>query len=163
MMKASTVNISFSKELLDQVDETARKECRSRSELLPGSGQDIYRHRRKRWDVIFELAGGAAKEAGMTEGDIDREVTPLPAGISRSDAPDRRRHQCHGNRRFSFGGNPRDVLLQVIRGEIGLGMSPAMLYELQGVLSRKKFGLAEQFVETVMNEVKGLSDMVFSP
>ncbi len=60
-----------------------------------------------------------------------------------------------------FGGNPRDVLLQVIRGEIGLGMSPAMLYELQGVLSRKKFGLAEQFIETIMNEVKGLSDMVF--
>ncbi len=60
-----------------------------------------------------------------------------------------------------FGGNPREVLLQAIRGEIGLGMSPAMLSELQGVLSRKKFGLAEQFVETVMNEVKGLSDMVF--
>lgn len=60
-----------------------------------------------------------------------------------------------------FGGNPREVLLQAIRGEIGLGMSPAMLYELQGVLSRKKSGLAEQLVETVMNEVKGLSDMVF--
>lgn len=60
-----------------------------------------------------------------------------------------------------FGGNPREVLLQAIRGEIGLGMSPAMLYELQGVLSRKKFGLAEQLVETVMNEVTGLSDMVF--
>jgi predicted nucleic acid-binding protein len=40
-------------------------------------------------------------------------------------------------------------------------MSPAMLYELQGVLSRKKFGLTEQFVETVMNEIKGLCDMVF--
>ena len=60
-----------------------------------------------------------------------------------------------------FGGNPREVLLQAIRGEIGLGMSPAMFYELQGVLSRKKFGLAEQLVETVMNEVTGLSDMVF--
>ena len=46
-----------------------------------------------------------------------------------------------------FGGNPREVLLQAIRGEIGLGMSPAMLYELQGVLSRKKFGLAEQLVK----------------
>jgi putative PIN family toxin of toxin-antitoxin system len=60
-----------------------------------------------------------------------------------------------------FGGNPREVLLRAIRGEIGLGMSPAMLCELQGVLSRKWFGLVEQFVETVMNEVKGLSDMVF--
>ncbi len=74
MMKTSTVNISFSKELLDQIDETARKECRSRSELLREAAR-IYIDRRKRWDVIFELAGGAAKEAGMTEGDIDREVT----------------------------------------------------------------------------------------
>ncbi|NLT23031.1 MAG: ribbon-helix-helix protein, CopG family [Syntrophorhabdus sp.] len=73
MMKTSTVNISFSKELLDQIDETARKECRSRSELLREAAR-IYIDRKKRWDVIFGLAGGAAKDAGMTEGDIDREI-----------------------------------------------------------------------------------------
>lgn len=73
MMKTSTVNISFSKELLDQIDETARKECRSRSELLREAAR-IYIDRKKRWDVIFGLAGGAAKDAVMTEGDIDREI-----------------------------------------------------------------------------------------
>jgi predicted transcriptional regulator len=72
-MKTSTVNISFSKELLDQIDETARKECRSRSELLREAAR-VYIDRRKRWDVIFGLAGGAANDTGVTESDIDREI-----------------------------------------------------------------------------------------
>ncbi len=72
-MKTSTVNISFSRELLDQIDETARRECRSRSELLREAAR-IYIDRKKRWDVIFELAGGVAKNGGLNEGDINREI-----------------------------------------------------------------------------------------
>lgn len=60
-----------------------------------------------------------------------------------------------------FGGNPRRVFLKVMNGEIRLGMSPDLLGELQGVLSRKKFNLTEQFIEMILYEIKGVCDMVF--
>jgi len=72
-MKTSTVNISFPKELLDQIDETARKESRSRSELLREAAR-IYIDRKKRWDVIFQLAESAAKDSGLTGKDVDKEI-----------------------------------------------------------------------------------------
>lgn len=72
-MKTSTVNISFTKELLDQIDETARKESRSRSELLREAAR-IYIDRKKRWDVIFQLAESAAKGNGLTPKDVDKEI-----------------------------------------------------------------------------------------
>jgi predicted transcriptional regulator len=72
-MKTSTVNISFTKELLDQIDETARKESRSRSELLREAAR-IYIDRKKRWDVIFQLAESAAKDSGLTGKDVDKEI-----------------------------------------------------------------------------------------
>lgn len=59
-----------------------------------------------------------------------------------------------------FGGNPRRVLLKVISGEVRLGMSPDLMAELQGVLSRRKFNLSEEFVHAALNEINSLCDMV---
>ncbi len=60
-----------------------------------------------------------------------------------------------------FGGNPRQILLKIINGEIRLGISPALLEKLREVLSRKKFNLTEQFVEMTLYEIEGLGDPVF--
>lgn len=72
-MKTSTVNISFTKELLDQIDETARRECRSRSELLREAAR-VYIDRKKRWDVIFQFAESTVKDIGLTVKDVEKEI-----------------------------------------------------------------------------------------
>ena len=60
-MGAVTVNISFEKKLLDEVDRAARAEARSRSDLLREAAR-TYITRRERWGDVFAL--GRAKAAG---------------------------------------------------------------------------------------------------
>lgn len=81
-MKTSTVNISFTKELLDQIDETARRECRSRSELLREAVR-IYIDRKNRWDAVFRLAESATKDIGLTGKDIEKEIALYRKGKTR--------------------------------------------------------------------------------
>lgn len=72
-MKTSTVNISFTKDLLAQIDETARKECRSRSELLREAVR-MYIDRKKRWEAIFRFAETATRNSGLSEKDVEKEI-----------------------------------------------------------------------------------------
>ncbi len=72
-MKTNTVNISFTRDLLEQIDETARKECRSRSELLREAVR-IYIDKKKRWEAIFQFTEAAAKRSGLTGKDVEKEI-----------------------------------------------------------------------------------------
>ena len=72
-MKSSTVNISFNKELLKQIDQVAKEESRSRSELIREAARG-YIERKRKWTRIFELGRIKAGTQGITETDIEKEI-----------------------------------------------------------------------------------------
>ena len=59
-----------------------------------------------------------------------------------------------------FGGEPRQVLDRVIRGEIRLCISEAILEELKGVLQRSKFNYSTEAIQAILTELISLSDFV---
>jgi predicted transcriptional regulator len=67
------VSISFDESLLADIDELARKEHRSRSELLREAARR-YIERRDRWNKIFALGDAIAKDKGLSERDVAAEV-----------------------------------------------------------------------------------------
>ncbi|NWF94150.1 MAG: ribbon-helix-helix protein, CopG family [Syntrophaceae bacterium] len=72
-MKSSTVNISFNEDLLKRIDQVAREESRSRSELIREAARG-YIDRKRRWKQIFHLGKMKVTKQGLTESDIETEV-----------------------------------------------------------------------------------------
>jgi len=72
-MKSVTVNISFQDTLLDDIDQMAQKESRSRSELLREAAR-AYIDRNKRWDRIFAFGKQVAMEHGVQPEDVALEI-----------------------------------------------------------------------------------------
>lgn len=72
-MSAVTVNVSFEKSLLADIDAEARREARSRSELLREAAR-LYVARQRRWEEAFALGDKIVKERGLTEADVQREI-----------------------------------------------------------------------------------------
>ena len=73
-MKASTVNISFNKRFLSQIDRVARTESRSRSELIREAAR-LYIEKKQAWANIFAYAGKQATQQGLQEKDIQTEIS----------------------------------------------------------------------------------------
>ena len=73
-MKASTVNISFNDELLQQIDQIAREESRSRSELIREAARG-YIDRKRRWKQILSFAEQKVRMSSLSEDDIQKEIT----------------------------------------------------------------------------------------
>ncbi len=82
-MSVSTVNISFKDELLAEIDSVARRESRSRSELIREATR-AYIERKKRWQAIFDLGAEQAKKLGLSEEDISNEIENQRAGKTRN-------------------------------------------------------------------------------
>jgi len=72
-MATSTVNISFPKEFLEEIDRMAEIEARSRSELIREATR-MYLTQRKRWDAIFAFGAKQGAKLGLTEKDIAAEI-----------------------------------------------------------------------------------------
>lgn len=72
-MSTCTVNIAFQKELLQQIDEMARQESRSRSEFLLEAAR-AYIQRKKRWADIFSMGQMIAEDRGLVPEDVSREI-----------------------------------------------------------------------------------------
>jgi CopG family transcriptional regulator / antitoxin EndoAI len=72
-MKTGTVNISFQEGLLRQIDEMAREESRSRSELIREAAR-IYIERKKRWKDIFAFGEKQVRRLRLTESDVESEI-----------------------------------------------------------------------------------------
>ena len=68
-----TVSISLVESLLADIDELARKEHRSRSELLREAAR-FYMERKDRWNGIFALGEATAKSRGLSEQDVTAEI-----------------------------------------------------------------------------------------
>lgn len=69
-----TVNISFSDNLLREIDDEARRESRSRSEFLREAAR-LYVRRQRQWDDIFALGDSITNTQGLTEADIKLEIS----------------------------------------------------------------------------------------
>lgn len=76
--KTSTVNISFRQDLLKQIDEVARTESRSRSELVREAAR-MYIERKRRMDAVIESIRQTVRERGITEADVADEIAAVRA------------------------------------------------------------------------------------
>lgn len=76
--KTNTVNISFREDLLHEIDEVARSESRSRSELLREAAR-LYIERKKRMKAVVESMRQFTSERGITEEEIAAEIASYRA------------------------------------------------------------------------------------
>jgi len=72
-VSGSTVNISFQEELLGQIDDVARSESRSRSELIREAAR-LYLERKRKWQGLFDLGAKAGTKVKLTEADLVAEI-----------------------------------------------------------------------------------------
>ena len=72
-MSTTTVNISFQKDLLSDIDKVAKKESRSRSELLREAAR-MYIERRHRWDKVFAFGEAQVRRKKLSESDVAAEI-----------------------------------------------------------------------------------------
>jgi metal-responsive CopG/Arc/MetJ family transcriptional regulator len=72
-MPVSTVNISFQKELLVQLDQIAKNEARTRSELIREAVR-MYIKRRKEWEMIFKTGKKIGANLSISEKDLIGET-----------------------------------------------------------------------------------------
>ena len=70
---ATTVNISFQENLLSDIDQMAKRERRSRSELVREAAR-MYIERKKRWHEIFTLGKAAVRQRTLSEKDVNNEI-----------------------------------------------------------------------------------------
>ncbi len=72
-MSNVTVNISFQGSLLRDIDRAARREARSRSELLREAAR-AYIQRKERWERLFAIGREVARRKRLKPGDVSREI-----------------------------------------------------------------------------------------
>ncbi|EMF80925.1 ribbon-helix-helix protein, CopG family [Leptospira weilii serovar Topaz str. LT2116] len=68
-----TVNISFEKALLKEIDKIAKREHRSRSELIREAAR-AYIEKRTRWQTIFDFTSKAIDQRAFSEKDVFNEI-----------------------------------------------------------------------------------------
>ena len=73
MAKSNTVNISFRRDLLEQIDRIAKEESRSRSELIREAARN-YIERKRVWKRIFAFGEKQAKKQDIKEADVSAEL-----------------------------------------------------------------------------------------
>ena len=76
--KTSTVNISFREDLLNEIDEVARSESRSRSELVREAAR-LCIERKKRMQSVIESIRKTVSDRGITEEDVAAEIAAYRA------------------------------------------------------------------------------------
>lgn len=76
-MGSVTVNISFQEELLADIDAEARREARSRSELLREAAR-LYVERQRRWEALFSVGDQVrASSRSLTEAAVAEEIAEV--------------------------------------------------------------------------------------
>ncbi len=72
-MKSQAVNISFKKDLLKKIDDIAKEESRTRSELVREAAR-IYIERKEEWSKIFSYGDILTREKQLSEEDLKKEI-----------------------------------------------------------------------------------------
>ena len=73
-METTTVNISFKKDLLKQIDKIAQVELRSRSELIREAAR-AYIERKNEWSEIFNFGHKQASKLHLSPEDVMAEIS----------------------------------------------------------------------------------------
>jgi predicted transcriptional regulator len=73
VMNTTTVNVSFQKNLLREIDVMARMESRNRSEFLREAAR-AYIQRKRRFDDVLAMGHNAAAAKGLTPDDVAKEI-----------------------------------------------------------------------------------------
>ncbi|TGL55697.1 ribbon-helix-helix protein, CopG family [Leptospira wolffii] len=68
-----TVNISFEQGLLKEIDKIAKREHRSRSELIREAAR-AYIEKKSKWEKIFEIGSAISKASNLTESSLIDEI-----------------------------------------------------------------------------------------
>ncbi|WP_061250132.1 CopG family ribbon-helix-helix protein [Leptospira alstonii] len=68
-----TVNISFEKALLKEIDKIAKREHRSRSELIREAAR-AYIEKKTRWQAIFDFTSKVSDRNDIAEKDVFNEI-----------------------------------------------------------------------------------------
>ncbi|HBA82896.1 MAG TPA: CopG family transcriptional regulator [Verrucomicrobia bacterium] len=68
-----TVNISFQDALLKEIDAEAKKESRSRSELLREAARN-YVQKQKKWERLFALGDGLSRRNKLKPEDVNGAI-----------------------------------------------------------------------------------------
>ena len=69
----TTVNVSFQDDLLNMIDNVAKDEARTRSELLREAAR-MYIERKQRWGQIFSYGKEQAATKNLREKDVQDEI-----------------------------------------------------------------------------------------
>lgn len=69
-----TVNLSFQDKLLEQIDQVAGSESRTRSELIREAAR-MYIERKREWNDIFALGDKIRRSKKITPAVIAREIS----------------------------------------------------------------------------------------
>ena len=72
-MRNLTVNISFQNRLLAEIDAEAKRESRTRSDILREAAR-LYVRRQKQWEQVFALGDELSKRGTLTATDVTREI-----------------------------------------------------------------------------------------
>lgn len=72
-MAVTTVNISFQADLLAEIDAEAKREARSRSELLREAAR-VYVDRQRRWETVFNLGDAVTRAQALMGNDVAKEI-----------------------------------------------------------------------------------------
>ncbi len=72
-METSTINLSLPEDLLDQVDKLAKRESRSRSELMLAALR-AFLERRAEWDKIFAETDEHVRRLGLKPEDVEEAI-----------------------------------------------------------------------------------------
>ncbi len=72
-MSTVTVNISFQDSLLNEIDKTAKREHRSRSELIREAAR-LYIQRQYQWNDLFQLGDRISQEQQLTIKNVEEEI-----------------------------------------------------------------------------------------
>jgi metal-responsive CopG/Arc/MetJ family transcriptional regulator len=72
-MPIATVNISFQRDLLAQIDEIAGDEARTRSELIREAVR-MYIERKKEWERLFKIGEAIGATLDISEEDVMGEI-----------------------------------------------------------------------------------------
>ena len=68
-----TVNISFQDTLLEEIDAEAKKESRSRSELLREAAR-AYVQKQQKWERLFALGDALVQQGAIAPKDVNEAI-----------------------------------------------------------------------------------------
>jgi uncharacterized protein len=158
-MKTSTINLAIPAQLLRQADEIAKRESRSRSELMREALRK-YLDARARIDRIFAYADAQTAKRGLRPEDVG----PAIAEYRKRRAGSRWMKVVFDSNvwvsSFAFKGRVRNLIDAVLTRRIEVVVSPEIIEETIGVLAGRKFGFPNVLIAEIERQMREMARVV---